>query len=128
MGDSEGGQLVYEQKMAEYSSYNVTSLNIGLSRPPVPLKIKVFYMENIWETVQGCVRVHVSSLVFQLVSGIKRCQNIFAGTFYKSTRTFATTTALQSRTLPVNIPTVCAPASWAARHTIVCLDTSKYMY
>ena len=80
MGDSGGGQLVYEQKMAEYSSYNVTSLNIGLLRPPVSLKIKVFYIENIWATVRGCVRVHVSSLVFQLVSSIKRCHSIFAGT------------------------------------------------
>ena len=32
--------------------YGVSSFNIGLSRPPVPLKSKEMYIENVWETVQ----------------------------------------------------------------------------
>ena len=50
-------------------SYGVSSLNIGLSRPPVPLKHKEMYVENIWRTSKA---VHVSGLVFQLADGITR--------------------------------------------------------
>ena len=42
-------------------SYGVSSLNIGLSRLAVPLKIKEMYVENIWATVQVCSYTYLVS-------------------------------------------------------------------